>query len=132
MLTLKLLAHRLLAVLLLLLLQGPATVMQEVAWCRMIVTYSRENGFARGVVETFDGSRPCSLCRVAEKLRKTATPEQNRPEDSRLSWGHLLPSSRLRIVPPEPENTRHPWHLRTCAQYADRRDAPPVPPPRWL
>ena len=124
--------HRLLAVVLLLLLQGPALLVQEVAWAGMLVNYSRENGLARGVVETFDGSRPCPLCRAAEKLRKETTPEKDRPEPPRMTWGYLLPSALFGIVHPAPDTTRRAWRPAAIAMASGRRDAPPVPPPRRL
>lgn len=60
---------RLLAVCLLLLMQGPALLVQELAWARMLVRYSQERGLARGVVETFDGEHPCPMCLKAAKMR---------------------------------------------------------------
>lgn len=36
----------------------------------MLVSYTRQGGLVRGVVETFDGKHPCKMCAKAAELRK--------------------------------------------------------------
>lgn len=94
---------RLLGCLLALLMQGPAMLMQEAAWARMLVRYSAERGVARGVVETFDGRHPCELCHKAEELRHKddrKDPAERRPAEARLAWAEMLPVVSLRVPAP--------------------------------
>lgn len=91
---------RLCAVGLILLMQGPALLVQEVAWAKMLVSYTSERGLVRGVVETFDGKHPCKMCAKAEEFRKNEgkgdpldRPQQK--ENIRLMWGEMLDANRL-------------------------------------
>jgi hypothetical protein len=45
------------------------TVLQSVAWASMLVERTAESGFSVAVRTTFDGSRPCSLCRLSREGR---------------------------------------------------------------
>ena len=89
---------------LLLLMQGPAMLVQELAWVRMLVTYSQDRGLARGVVETFDGEHPCPMCAKAAKLRqeeqKKDSSGQIPPSLKRLAWMEMVTSSHLVLLRP--------------------------------
>lgn len=45
------------------------TVLQSVAWASMIVQRAPEMGLEDAVRSTFDGQRPCSLCRISKAGR---------------------------------------------------------------
>lgn len=125
---------RIVAIGLLLLLQGPALLVQEVAWVRMLVTYSQQRGLKRGVVETFDGKHPCPLCAKAASIRKQerqTPPAEQAPVARRLllSWGEMQPCPVLR-APPSPEEHGSisrvpPWESSDLGRAAD----PPLLPP---
>jgi hypothetical protein len=125
---------RLLAVALLMLLQGPAMLVQEAAWATMLVKYCAERGLSRGVVETFDGNHPCPLCRKARELRKQErqeTPEKPAPPSRRfsLAWGEMLACRPLNLAPPagrELDFTLPHWISRHVPRLGD---PPPLPPP---
>jgi hypothetical protein len=92
--------RRYLTLAIILLMQGPALLVQEVAWVKMLVTYSQERGLKRGVLETFDGKHPCKMCAKAVELRKSEGhgDPRNLPQEKkslRLSWGEMVPAKWL-------------------------------------
>lgn len=130
---------RCVALLLVTLLQGPATFVQELAWAGMLVNYTRAGGVVAGVKETFDGEHPCSLCKKAAEIRRGETEpgkdEKSPAQDLRLrhvwtemmsSHGVALATPKCRILPDVPAGIRE-WK-------SDGRgaDAPPSPPPEWI
>ncbi len=56
------------------LIGGNAAVVQLVAWGSMLVERAQRMEIAAAVVATFDGSAPCSMCRMAESLRDEPSP----------------------------------------------------------
>lgn len=78
-------------------MQGPAMMMQEVAWVKMLVTYTQDRGLKRAVIETFDGNHPCKLCAKAAEMREKEN--QREPADrplasmKRLSWAEMVPAA---------------------------------------
>lgn len=62
---------------------GVDGVLQVVAWSRMLMDYSSEEGLARGMAMTFDGQHPCKLCKaIAKSQKERDAPGQ--PKDSPL------------------------------------------------
>lgn len=130
------LMKRLMAVVLVLCLQGPAMLLQEVAWAKMLIEYTAERGFARGVVETFDGSHPCELCVKAGDLRKGEgkdNPSERVPDHrSRLAWAEMLPCTGVRL-PAAGELNSLGSKPAACIQSRGRGcDAPAAPPPERI
>lgn len=125
---------RLLAVLLVLLMQGPAVLIQEIAWVRMLVTYTQERGLTRGVVETFDGSHPCDLCVKASEIREGEGQQEpsERPNGKlrfQFSWAEMVPARPL-VLPlvsgSEISMLQSPWIEYLLGRFAE---APISPPP---
>lgn len=118
-----------------LLMQGPATLVQEAAWVNMLVSYTQERGFARGVVETFDGEHPCELCKAAEKLRNQSGNEPDEPvapsaQRPNLAWGPMtMPPSRA--VAPQPNSLDLPSPRTAWKDSMAGRggESPETPPP---
>jgi hypothetical protein len=49
-------------------LGGPLAALQTVAWVRMVIAYSQDDGVGAGIAKTFDGQHMCSLCKeIAQK-----------------------------------------------------------------
>jgi hypothetical protein len=128
--------RKLLAIALCLLMQGPAMLVQEVAWVNMLVSYTQERGLKRGVIETFDGNHPCSLCKKAAELRQQEQPhdpaEKQLPaQRQRLAWAEMVASELLKI----PVIHGHDISVSVIACTADDpgrgADAPASPPPEW-
>jgi hypothetical protein len=124
------------ALLLILLMQGPAMLVQEVAWVNMLVTYTQERGLKRGIIETFDGEHPCEMCKTAQKLRQQsdnpeepAAPQKTRPN---LAWGPMMiPAGRFQT--PVPESRDLLMVVAGWQQLWTGRgvDGPEPPPPKW-
>ena len=55
---------------------GPWTVLQTIAWAKMVVDYSRDNPVSESISKTFDGNHPCGMC---EKISKVRSEEQKSP-----------------------------------------------------
>lgn len=128
--------RKLLAFGLILLLQGPAMLVQEVAWVNMLVTYTQERGLKRGVIETFDGEHPCEMCKAAQKLRQQGdapeeptAPQQVRPS---LVWGTMMIPAGV-IQAPFPASSDFPPTLCAWRVVGQGRgaDGPESPPPEW-
>ena len=128
------LLRNLTAIALVLLMQGPAMLVQEVAWVGMLVSYTQERGLKRGVIETFDGNHPCELCKKADAIRQQDQPqepaEKQMPAQSqRLAWGEMISSDLLKM----PVITGYDISTRVIACAARDSgigaDAPASPPP---
>ena len=127
----------LLGIALVLLMQGPAMLVQEVAWVNMLVTYTQERGLKRGVIETFDGEHPCEMCKTAEKLRQQkgddpaepSAPQGTRPN---LAWGPMMiPAGKFQS--PVPKCKDIPLLAAEWRQVITGRrvGGPEPPPPKW-
>ncbi|MBB5351814.1 hypothetical protein HNR46_002053 [Haloferula luteola] len=46
-------------------------VLQCVAWSKMLVDYSAQDGFFEGARKTFDGAHPCAMCQSIAKGRQS-------------------------------------------------------------
>lgn len=126
-----------LAIALILLMQGPAMLVQEVAWVKMLVSYTQERGWMRGVVETFDGNHPCELCHKASEIRsgEGKSDPAERPGEGmrfRLCWAEMIPAAWL-VLPEMPEReciaAGDPWRDTVMNRAAE---APPLPPPEGV
>lgn len=90
------------AIALILLMQGPAMLVQEVAWVKMLVSYTQERGFKRGVIETFDGNHPCDLCKKAAEIRRQEQPQEPAEKQipaqrQRLVWAEMISIESLKM-----------------------------------
>lgn len=130
---LMLIARRLTAVALLLLMQGPAMLVQEVAWVKMLASYTQQRGLVKGVVETFDGDHPCKLCKKAQELRRQQQQENPNepkpaPEQRRLTWGEMIAATALQLKQPHSFDAVLPmiaWARRGTACWPDGPEPPP-------
>lgn len=124
-----------LAIAMILLMQGPAMLVQEVAWMKMLVSYTQERGLKRGVIETFDGKHPCSLCEKAAEIREQEEPkdpaDKRTPEQRpRIAWVEMIPAAGLLFMPAS-VGREIPVPLLTYAadDSGIGADAPDSPPP---
>ena len=124
-----------LAIVMILLMQGPAVLVQEVAWLKMLVSYSQERGFKRGVIETFDGRHPCPLCEKAAEIRQGEEPKD--PADKRtperrphITWLEMIPAAGLLVMPASVGSEISAPLLTYAADDSGKgADAPDSPPP---
>jgi hypothetical protein len=128
--------RKLTAIALCLLMQGPAMLVQEVAWVKMLVSYTQERGLKRGVIETFDGEHPCSLCKKAAELRQQEQPQdpaekQLPAQRQRLAWAEMVASELLKM--PVIHGHDISVNLIACISRDSGKGADaPVPPPPEL
>jgi hypothetical protein len=128
-------ARRLTAIALILLMQGPAMLVQEVAWMKMLVDYTQERGLKRGVIETFDGDHPCKLCKKAAEIRQQEQPQDPAEKQAppakrfRFAWAEMIVSNLLKM----PEIAGHDISVPIIAcivrDSGRSADAPLSPPP---
>lgn len=120
-----------------LLMQGPAMLVQEVAWVKMLVSYTQERGLKRGVIETFDGKHPCGLCEKAAEIREQEQPQdpsgKRLPEQRlRISWVEMIPASGPLVMPASVgREISAPLIAFAADDSGIGADAPDSPPPRW-
>jgi hypothetical protein len=80
-------------------LGGPLAALQTIAWVRMAVTYSHDDGVEAGITKTFDGQHMCSLCIAIAKKREG---EQKDLGDVLLNKIHLqCPATSVQLFPPK-------------------------------
>jgi hypothetical protein len=80
-------------------LGGPLAALQTIAWVRMAVTYSHDDGVGAGIAKTFDGQHMCSLCIAIAKKREG---EQKDLGDVLLNKIHLqCPATSVQLFPPK-------------------------------
>ncbi len=120
---------------LVLLMQGPAMLTQEVAWVVMLVSYTRDRGLARGVVETFDGNHPCAMCAKASKMRENEDekePAERNPGTKRLLlvWAEMISPPGLRLKNPGAVDCSANQPIAQLLACGRGRMAPGTPPPR--
>jgi hypothetical protein len=129
--------RKLLAISLVLLMQGPAMLVQEVAWVNMLVTYTQERGLKRGVIETFDGDHPCEMCKTAENLHRQngddpAEPSAPREMRPNLAWGPMMiPAGKFKSPMPKCRDILvldAAWQQTLTGRGVD---GPEPPPPKW-
>jgi hypothetical protein len=128
-------ASRLTAIALILLMQGPALMVQELAWAKMLVSYTQERGLKRGVFETFDGAHPCELCKKAAEIRQQEQPRD--PEEKqappaqrfRFAWAEMIASDLLKMPAPSSREIAVPMTAWLAGDSGRGADAPFSPPP---
>ena len=99
-------------------------LLQCVAWTKMAVNYSQENGFKEGLSRTFDGEHPCALCCAIRK--QEGERQQSLPD---LGPKKQLPS-RLQLfsLPEAPQcSSAQLIAARTWQELLP--EAPETPPP---
>jgi hypothetical protein len=125
---------RLCAVSLILLMQGPAMVLQQVAWAGMLVSYTQEKGLARGVVDTFDGNHPCGLCAKAQALRESGKQDdplnpQQEKKNLRFIWGEMVAAHPPVLLDISGHDCPKPPATAVSPTHGRGKDSPVVPPP---
>jgi len=115
-------------------MQGPAMMVQEVAWVKMLVSYTQERGLKRGVIETFDGNHPCELCKKAAEIRQqkqAPDPAEKQPPPQRqwLKWAEMVSSDLLKMPRIAGRDISLPLIACTTRDSGIGADAPASPPP---
>ncbi|MBK9139934.1 MAG: hypothetical protein IPM17_14395 [Verrucomicrobia bacterium] len=99
------------------------TLLQGVAWARMIVVYAEEGTLGEAIAQTFSGRRPCALCHQAQKGQHDDG--EKAPWQRPGSTLELLPlDAALKAGPPSPVLA---W---IAVAPDDHRRGPCFPPPK--
>lgn len=108
------------------LIGGHWGVLQAVAWAGMLYDYSARYGVTEGIVKTFDGSQPCSLCHAVREGRQN---EKKQPPALKLEKKiEMIVAAAPRAVgAPWPRDYSHP--RGADALYSTRAERPPAPVP---
>lgn len=112
---------------------GPYALVQSYAWIGMIVTYSQQDGLAKGVKDTFSGERPCHLCKKIDSVKKD---EAKRPLSKEVDLSALakfrtecLTQEIIRLKPPRHVEHKQQPILGNAAWMSSWHEAPVSPPP---
>lgn len=113
---------------------GHYGVLQVMAWSKMLVDYSQQDGLMAGAIKTFDGKHPCCMCKQIGAAKKA---DMEQPKDTKSAVSGLVlkefVTSReiLAEAPCWPDYV--PVTLPEMVVHGSVfGTSPPVPPPRGL
>jgi hypothetical protein len=102
------------------------TVLQTVAWTRMLLEYSQSAPLGVALAMTFDGKHPCTICRAVEEGRRQERNQDPTTASDSLRLECDLPAAAVTTTAPEPICHGTPFLSGSWT----RSDAPPKPRPR--
>lgn len=113
---------------------GHYGVLQALAWSKMLVDYSSQDGLVVGAIKTFDGNHPCCMCKQigAAKKADVEGSKDNKVSVSGLVLKEFVASREILAKAPG-------WSdvvpatlpgIEVCGAIFGT--SPPVPPPRGL
>ena len=102
------------------------TVLQSIAWTRMLAENIGSSSFTEAVQKTFDGKHPCCLCKAIAAGKKS---EQKREFTTQMQKFEFLPlKADFVFVAPTDFQL-----LPQANSFADSlTQKPPTPPPRGI
>lgn len=108
--------------------------MQVVAWSKMIVDYSAQDGLVEGARKTFDGEHPCCLCKAIDEGKKNESKGEGDDKAPLLSSGLVLKDCLFETSVKVPSAPSRPTDLIFYPALDQRGisfgTSPPSPPPR--
>jgi hypothetical protein len=112
---------------------GPHALVQSYAWISMIIQYSKDDGLAKGVKDTFSGERPCPLCKKIDAVKKD---EAKQPLSKEVDLSALAKfrtechaQEIIRLKPPRHVEHKQPPILGSTAWMSSWHESPVSPPP---
>jgi hypothetical protein len=109
---------------------GPWSVLQVIAWARMVVVYSQQGSLTSALVKTFDGRHPCALClQIRQGEREDQRNPHQNPRERSEGTTELFCDGQRTSVPLAPTLVLE-LPLPPPASYSHLLEAPPRPPPR--
>jgi hypothetical protein len=101
--------------------------LQVVAWTRMFANYTQTMPMSAAWRETFDGSKPCAMCRGVAKAKETAQKQLPPPaEQGEIKFVLALESFDAPVFVNNPGR----WTRVAAGTHPERTDPVPLPPPR--
>ena len=98
--------------------------LQSVAWVGMVVQYSHETTITEALSNTFDGRHPCKLCKFVESGKASEKKQDSQKPVTKLEYASF--SHKILLLPPQLGAITFP----ALTLSGERRDSPPVPPPK--
>ena len=117
-------AHILPALVLVLAIGGPWTILQTVAWVSMALSYSHEAPLVQALEKTFDGKHPCNLCKVVQEGRKDSHKKGLLRLENKIDYWVTSPVEFAILKLPFIQSSPQADPTSTDG------DSPPTPPPR--
>jgi hypothetical protein len=112
---------------------GPHALVQSYAWISMIIQYSKDDGLAKGVKDTFSGERPCPLCKKIDAVKKD---EAKQPLSKEVDLSALakfrtecLAQEIIRLKPPRHDEHKQQPIFGSAAWMSSWHESPVSPPP---
>jgi len=108
---------------------GPQFFLQLGAWGWMVGTYAQEDGIEQAIRETFNGERPCELCKIIQATETSEQPITPNQTDSKQRDFQLLlvKVDAFALLDNAKSPILRPEH---AAAVTSRSGEVPVPPPR--
>lgn len=109
-------------------------VLQCVAWTKMIVDYSAQDGWLEGTRKTFGGEHPCAMCKsiAAAKQEEHREPEQAPARVRDLAFKDLTLPASSQLSRPRLNEVAFVTSPGPLLPPIRRSERPPLPPPRHL
>jgi len=106
---------------------GPWTVLQTIAWAKMVIEYSRDTSVGEALSKTFDGNHPCGMCK---KISKVRSEERKSPAlvFQIKKDGPFISLKSVGLTPPM--ETKTILFSVFSVAYQSVRFEPPIPVPR--
>ncbi len=113
---------------------GNYGVLQAMAWTRMLVDYSMQDGLVEGTVKTFDGQHPCEMCKniATAKQKDSEKPKDQRIVVQEFLLKNFVASEILTAKTPKSRDVPVINQVHTVVWKTLGEARPPVPPPRAL
>ena len=104
-------------------------VLQVVAWCGMLVSYSRDNSAVEAIEKTFDGEHPCPMCKSIKKARTPPAENDHIAGPQERQARELGFLSNLAVTCATPSFTHQGVDAAHRRSPEARVSPPPTPPP---
>lgn len=113
---------------------GNYGVLQAMAWTRMLVDYSMQDGLVEGAVKTFDGQHPCEMCKdiATAKQKDSEKPKDQRIVVQEFLLKNFVASEILTAKTPKSRDIPVINQVHAVVWKTLGEARPPVPPPRAL
>lgn len=105
-------------------LGGHWAILQSVAWVKMAAEFSRDLPISEAILQTFDGTKTCNICKLVEQGKKAE--KETDGKKLVLKLDSLIVCNEIVLYPPS--DFRNEPALSELA--APRLESPPTPPPR--
>lgn len=105
---------------------GPWSIVQGIAWVRMAVAYSAQDGVPVALQKTLDGKHPCKLCHEIVKHQKPVKSDPVQVEFQLKLEPFCLMDGEVSIAP----RSMATLFLAGILNPITYSSSPPIPPPR--